>query len=370
MQAMAITANILTEQGFVQGQLTLNGETITAIEGDAVTEAQARTNGLPWLLPGFIDCHVHGAGGFDVMDGDSALASIAKIHAQHGTTSLLATTLTAPIAALETCFKGVAHCVSNPVPGSATVLGIHLEGPFINAQKLGAQPDFARPFSMDEIHFLHQISPMRVITLAPELPGHLNAIEALLSLNIRVQLGHSAGSYDDALKALQAGVKGFTHLFNAMTGLHHREPGMVGAALAHAEYAEIIPDLIHVHPGAIQTAARCIPKLFSVTDATAATGMPDGPYQLGSQQVFKCLGCVKLADGTLAGSALTMDQAFRNWVQMGFSLEEASHKTALNAADFLGEHQRGRLRVGLLADMVMLDQQLNLKDVWVEGVCV
>lgn len=370
MQAMAITANILTEQGFIQGQLTLNGERIAAIEGDAITEVQARANGLPWLLPGFIDCHVHGAGGFDVMDGIGALETICKLHAQHGTTSLIATTLTAPIAELISSFKGVANCVSNPVPGSANVLGVHLEGPFINAQKLGAQPDFARPFSIEEIHLLHGISPLRVITLAPEFPGHIEAIESLVSMGIRVQLGHSAGSYEDAGKALHAGATGFTHLFNAMTGLHHREPGMVGAALAHAQYAEIIPDLIHVHTGAIQAAARCIPKLFSVTDATAATGMPDGTYQLGKQQVFKCMGCVKLVDGTLAGSALTMDQAFRNWVQLGFSVAEASHKTALHAADFLGEHQRGRLRVGLLADMVMLDQQLNLKDVWVEGVRV
>lgn len=367
---MPIQANILTETGFIQGELALDGEFISSIEGDPVSEADAKSNGLPWLLPGFIDGHVHGAGGFDVMDGGSALASIAKIHAQHGTTSLLATTLTAPLADLEASFKGVALSVASPAVGAASVLGVHLEGPFINASRLGAQPDFARPFSIDEIDLLHRIFPMRVITLAPELPGHVEAIKSLVSLGIRVQLGHSAGSFEDALNGLNAGATGFTHLFNAMTGLHHRDPGLVGAALAQAEYAEIIPDLIHVHPGAIQTAARCIPKLFSVTDATSATGMPDGSYQLGKQQVFKCMGCVKLVDGTLAGSALTMDQAFRNWVQMGFSLEEASHKTALNAADFLDEHQRGRLRVGLIADMVLLDQKLNLKDVWVKGVSV
>lgn len=365
---MSITANILTEQGFVQGQLTLESERIASIEGDVVSETQAKTNGLPWLLPGFIDCHVHGAGGFDVMDGDSALQVICKTHAQYGTTSLLATTLTAPLSELETSFRGIALCASNPAQGTASLLGVHLEGPFINASKLGAQPDFARLFSIDEIHLLHQISPLRVITLAPELPGHIEAIQHLLALDIRVQIGHSAGSYEDALKALNTGATGFTHLFNAMTGLHHRDPGMVGAALANAQYAEIIPDLIHVHSGALKTAARCIPKLFSVTDATAATGMPDGSYQLGKQKVFKCLGCVKLADGTLAGSALTMDQAFRNWVQLGFSLQEASHKTSLHAADFLGEHQRGRLRPGLLADMVLLDHRLNLKNVWIKGV--
>ena len=132
-----------------------------------------------------------------------------------------------------------------------------------------------------------------------------------------VQIGHSAGSYEDGVAALAAGATGFTHLFNAMTGLHHREPGMAGAALAHAQRAEIIPDLLHVHPGAIRVALRAIPGLYCVTDSTAAAGMPDGDYRLGRHTVTKCLGGVRLADGTLAGSTLTMDQALRNLVGLG-----------------------------------------------------
>jgi N-acetylglucosamine-6-phosphate deacetylase len=367
---MHIEANILSESGFIQGNVVVEGEFISAVEGEFISENQAKSNGLPWLFPGFIDCHVHGGGGFDVMEGETALEQITKVHAQHGTTALLATTLTSPPNELASTFKAIANAMSMNWQGGSCVLGAHLEGPYINPHKLGAQPDFARPFDLEELLNLHATAPIRVITLATEIAGHLDAIDLLIHKGIRVQQGHSVSSYDDALLAFNKGARGFTHLFNAMSGLQHRAPGVVGAALAHAEYAEIIPDLIHVHPGALHTAARCIPKLFTVTDATSATGMPDGAYQLGSHQVFKCMGCVKLADGTLAGSALTMDQAFRNWVDLGFSLEDASHKTSLHAADYLGEYQRGRIRSGLFADLVLLDKQLNLKQVWIKGVSV
>jgi N-acetylglucosamine-6-phosphate deacetylase len=150
--------------------------------------------------------------------------------------------------------------------------------------------------------------------VAPEIDGHLALVKQMADAGIRVQIGHTNGTYEDGVAALAQGAAGFTHLFNAMPGLHHREPGMAGAALAHAQYAEIIPDLLHVHPGAIKVALRSIPKLFCVTDSTAAAGMPDGEYMLGRQTVHKCMGGVRLADGTLAGSTLTMDQALRNLV--------------------------------------------------------
>src|SRR3978361_169701 len=164
----------------------------------------------------------------------------------------------------------------------------------------------------------------------------MEVIQEMAARGVRVQLGHSLGTYDDAVNALKHGARGFTHLFTAMSPLHHRDPGMVGAALAHAEYAELIPDLLHVHPGAIRAALRAIPRLYCVTDSTAATGMPDGSYTLGRQTVHKCLGGVRLADGTLAGSTLTMDQALRNMVGLGLSVEDASRRVATHAADFLG----------------------------------
>jgi N-acetylglucosamine-6-phosphate deacetylase len=212
------------------------------------------------------------------------------------------------------------------------------------------------------------MAPIRLITLAPEVPGNMQMIDALVDAGFTVQLGHTAGSFEDGVDAIKRGARGFTHLFNAMTGMHHRKPGMVGAALAHAEYAEIIPDLLHVHPGAIRVALRAIPKLFCVTDSTAASGMPDGEYRLGRHTVTKCNGGVRLADGTLAGSTLTMDEALRNLVEkLGLDLVDASARVSTNAADYLGLVDRGRLRAGAWADMVVLDRDLTINRVVVEG---
>jgi N-acetylglucosamine-6-phosphate deacetylase len=221
---------------------------------------------------------------------------------------------------------------------------------------------------MDELLALNALATIRLITLAPEMAGHLDWIPSLVAAGFRVQLGHSTGSYEDGVAALERGASGFTHLFNAMSGLHHRDPGMVGAALAHARYAEVIPDLLHVHPGAIRAALRAIPCLYCVTDSTAAAGMPDGDYQLGSHRVTKCMGGVRLANGTLAGSTLTMDQALRNLLGIGLDLEDASRRVSTHAADFLGLHDRGRLSVGAWADLVVLDPQgMRLNEVFVEG---
>jgi N-acetylglucosamine-6-phosphate deacetylase len=153
--------------------------------------------------------------------------------------------------------------------------------------------------------------------------------------------------------------------------LHHRTPGLVGAALAHGQYAEIIPDLLHVHPGAIRVALRAVPRLYCVTDSTAAAGMPDGEYRLGRHTVHKCLGGVRLADGTLAGSTLTMDQALRNLVdELGLELADASRRVSTYAADFLGIADRGRLAPGAWADAVVLDRDLRLREVFTEGASV
>jgi N-acetylglucosamine-6-phosphate deacetylase len=247
------------------------------------------------------------------------------------------------------------------------MLGVHLEGPFLNRRRLGAQPPDVVTGSRALVESYNAIAPIRVLTMAPEVTGHLELIPHLKHMGIRVQIGHSAGSYDDGVAALKAGAAGFTHLFNGMSGMSHKEPGMVDAAMAHAEYAEIIPDLLHVHPGAIRAALRAIPRLYGVTDATSATGMPDGEYALGTQRVFKCLGCVRLATGSLAGSVLTMDQALRNFVGLGMDVAEASQRLSLFPADYLGESQRGRLAPGAWADIVVLDQSLHPVAVFVEG---
>jgi N-acetylglucosamine-6-phosphate deacetylase len=364
-----LAGHILTPQGFVAGSMQIAADgRIAKIVGTPVEASRVRDSKDPIVLPGFIDLHVHGGGGHDVMEGADAVAKAAATHAAHGTTALLATTVTAPEAELTDAFRGVAPLCTQRSTGAARVLGVHLEGPYINPGKLGAQPDFARPFDAAELRRLNDIAPIRLITLAPEMPGHLEAIAQLAAEGFKVQVGHSLGTYEEGVAALEKGAASFTHLFNAMSGLHHRAPGMVGAALAHARFAEIIPDLVHVHPGAIRAALRCIPGLFCVTDATAAAGMPDGEYRLGSQTVTKCLGGVRLADGTLAGSSLTLDQALRNLVDaIGLDLVDASSRLSTHAAQFLGLADRGFLAAGTWADAIVLDRDLSLTAVYVEG---
>ena len=364
----SVSADVLTPEGVVRGTLAWNKEgRVVAVQGHTIPEAEAGQGGLPLALPGFVDLHVHGAMGYDVMDAGASAATIAAGLAHHGTTSWLATTMTAPSADIDRALRDLAPACRQRTDGQARLLGVHLEGPYISDQRLGAQPDCTASVDLQQIRLWHAIAPIRVLTLAPEVPGHLAAIGALNDMGIRVQIGHSNGSYHDGHAALQAGAAGFTHVFNAMSALHHREPGMVGAALAHAQHAEIIPDLLHVHPGAIRVALRAIPGLYCVSDATAATGMPDGEYRLGRQRVHKCLGAVRLADGTLAGSALTLDQALRNLLSLGMGLREASARVSTVAADYLGLPDRGRLAPGAWADVVVLDTQHTVQRVLVEG---
>ncbi|MBT9459891.1 MAG: N-acetylglucosamine-6-phosphate deacetylase [Burkholderiaceae bacterium] len=362
-----VEGHILTPQGFVQGYLEHEAGRVLRIEGDSVSESRVRLEALAIVLPGFIDLHVHGGGGHDIMEGGESAQSVARSHVKHGTTAMLATTMTAPMSEIEAAMRAVGAVCRTRAPGSARLLGVHLEGPYINSGKLGAQPNFAKPANLDELMGLHALAPIKLITLAPELPGNLELIAPLRAAGFQVQIGHTLGTYEDGVAALSEGAGGFTHLFNAMTGMHHREPGMVGAALAHAKYSEIIPDLLHAHPGAIRVALRAIPCLFCVTDSTAAAGMPDGEYSLGRHRVTKCMGGVRLADGTLAGSTLTMDQALRNLVGLGLEIEDASRRVSTYAAEYLGLDDRGHLAPGTQADFVVMDRDLQLQRVVVEG---
>ena len=342
----------------------------TPVSDATVAEALARGESRRWILPGFIDLHVHGGGGADAMEGAAAVHTMARTHAAHGTTSFLITTMTAPRAELNIVLPDLARCCLPGATDGATPLGLHLEGPYLNPGRLGAQPAAAVVATLDEVLHYLSLAPIRVLTLAPEIHDRLDIIATVASRGIRVQLGHSLATYEQACDALHHGAAGFTHLYNAMTPLQHRAPGVVGAALAHADYAELIPDLLHVHPGAMLAAFRAIPHLYCVTDGTAACGMPDGDYKLGSQPVNKCLGAVRLADGTLAGSALTMDQALRNLVNIGLPLADASRRVSQFPADYLGETQRGRIAEGAIADIVVLDGALQLQHVFVSGRCV
>ncbi len=353
--------NILIDGAFCEGEIEFN-EKIQSLK-----KLGPENSSLQKIIPGFIDLHVHGGGGADIMDGGAAVETVAKTHAQFGTTSFLATTMTAPFEDLEKSFLAMKSSFLKRGQKESRLLGVHLEGPFISAQKLGAQPDYVRAGTVAEIEKLHKIVSIKTLTLAPEVFNNLEIIRDLKALNIMVQIGHSNGTYEQGVRALELGAKSFTHLFNAMSGFHHREPGMVGAALAHGDYAELIPDLLHVHPGAIKAALRAIPKLYFVTDATSATGMPDGDYQLGKQKVHKCLGGVRLQDGTLAGSALTMDQALRNLVGLGLSVAEASQRLSQIPAELIGVGDRGVIKESNFSDLIVLKSDLSIKEVYLEG---
>ncbi|ADD27198.1 N-acetylglucosamine-6-phosphate deacetylase [Meiothermus ruber] len=318
-----------------------------------------------FILPGFIDLHVHGGDGADCMDGEQAVRRMARFHARHGTTALLATTVTAPLEELEAALRGIAAVVQNPGPGEARVLGVHLEGPFISPERLGAQPPYALEPSIETMRYLLSLAPIRVVTLAPERPGALELIRFLSEQGVRVQQGHTAATYAQALAGFEAGAQGFTHFYNAMTPLHHREPGVVGLGLERARWAEIIPDGLHVHPAVIRALARAIPQTYAVTDAVAAAGRPEGEYRLGRHRVYKKSQGVFLADGTLAGSALTMDRAAYNLRCWGYTVPEVMQMTSSFAAQYLGIPHG--LEIGQPADLVVLDEQARLVEVYVRG---
>ncbi|MCR8724617.1 N-acetylglucosamine-6-phosphate deacetylase [Frigidibacter sp. ROC022] len=339
-----------------------------AHEGGRISSVQADDSiDGPIILPGFIDLHCHGGAGDDVMDGDGAVGRIAALHAGNGTTAMLATTMTAPVQQIRSVLADVAHAMARPDPNSAELLGVHLEGPFISPDLLGAQPAYAREIDIELLAELNAIAPIRVLTYAPEADPDGDFPAFARRNGILAQLGHSPCTYEMAERAFREGASGTTHLFNAMSGLHHRKPGLVGAALAHAEHAELIPDLLHVHPGAIKAALRAIPGLYAVTDATRATGMPDGEYPFGDVTARKCGNGLRLEDGTLAGSCLSMLQAFRNLVEIGLPMAEAARRCATVQADYLGLPDRGRIVPGAVADLVILAPDLSLTEVLLRG---
>ncbi len=355
-----LTGQILTPEGWCPGQLAF-GRSIEAVRARADVSADR------FVLPGFVDLHVHGGGGADAMAGADSLRAMARFHAGHGTTSLLATTVTAPSDDLRRALHAISTVIRDRRPGEARVLGVHLEGPFISPDALGAQPPFAIAPDLTLVDELCALAPIRVATVAPEIDPDHALLRRLARHGVRVQLGHSCGSYEQAAAALAAGAAGFTHLFNAMTGMHHRRPGLVGAALVLAQHAELILDFQHVALGAARVALRAIPGLYGITDAVAAAGMPDGEYALGRHRVLKRSDAVRLADGTLAGSVLTMDQALRNFLALGLDVRDAARRLSTYPADYLGQDDCGRIVAGARADLVVVNSAGRLLEVYIEG---
>ncbi len=324
-----------------------------------------------WLVPGYIDPHVHGGcdGQCNTSDAEE-VAEVAGFHARHGTTGLVATTVAAPVEQLVGALEAIARC------SAPTLLGAHLEGPFLSPERPGAMdPGLFLAPDVEQLGRLLEAGAgaVRVVTLAPELPGALELVRMLARAGIVVSVGHTDASDAEVREAVLAGASAATHVFNAMAPFHHRVPGAVGAVLDLPEVScELICDGVHVDPVAMRLLYRAKGAygVRLVTDAMSAAGMPDGDYQLGGRQVTVIGGRAVLAGGgSIAGSTLTMEAAVQNAVRfLGISVEEAVLMASTNSARLLGLGRRkGEISAGSDADLVVLDELLAVQATMVAG---
>lgn len=316
-----------------------------------------------YVLPGFIDVHIHGYCGSDVMDAtDSALKTISKGIAKNGVTSFLPTTMTMPKDNIENALENIGAMMLQDNNIGARVLGAHLEGPFINKEKKGAQ-SAKNIIPIDEELLIKYKDIIKVITIAPEIDGAMEAIKKY-NKDFRFSLGHTAADYHIAKQGICAGAKSVTHLFNAMTTFNHREPGVVGAALTTDCYVELISDNYHVHPAVYQIIVdtKGYNKILLVSDCIRAGGLDNGTYDLGGQQVtVDGISCT-LGDGTIAGSMLDYNLAIRNFHNgTKSSLEDIFNMVSKNQATYLGiDHIAGEISPNKWADFAVLDKEFNV----------
>jgi N-acetylglucosamine-6-phosphate deacetylase len=393
---------VVTPEGVLSpGWIRLAGHLIDAVGAGEAQEQAAL--GLPttdlggrWVLPGFVDMHVHGGGGVSFTEGSQDEAvRVAEFHLGHGTTSIVASLVTAPLSELERRAALLAG-----LAGAGVIAGIHLEGPFLSAVRCGAQdprhmlaPDLAAFERLRAAAAGH----LKVITIAPELPGATEVIKAAARAGLTVAVGHTDATADVAAAAVDAGATHATHLFNGMRPLHHREPGAAGALLDRDEVTcEVIADGVHLHDTVIRLAARAVGpgRLVLITDAMAAAGMPDGSYRLGSAQVNVTGGVARLAGrpdrsadtaqpaagsgkpaadsgkpGAIAGSTATMAAVVRHAVAAGLPVPVAAAAASTTPARVLGINDLvGALCPGLHADLVVFDEDFRLRAVMRQGI--
>jgi N-acetylglucosamine-6-phosphate deacetylase len=360
--------------------LAVAGERIVALGEAPVAGSLPHVDvGGARLVPGLIETHVHGMLEHDVADATpEALAAIGRALARHGVTSWLPTTVACPPEALDATLRAVSAAQTEEgAPQGARVLGAHLESNFLAPRYKGAQPE-AWLRSPDDAELRAVLSRWRrslsLVTLAPELPGALDLIRTLVEWDIVVSVGHSDATHDEVLAAVEAGATRVTHLCNAQRPFHHREPGVVGAGLVCDElFTELIADLVHVHPAGLEIARRCKGpgRLVLVSDALRGTGLPPGRYELGGQETTLDGTVARLADGTIAGSTLTLDRAVAHMVRhTGASLADAFWMASAAPAESLRLPDRGALAPGMRADVALFDGELRCTGTMVGGVWV
>ncbi len=357
---MLVRGQLILDDSIVPGRLHVEDGRIAAIEPD---EAEA---GGPLIAPGFVDLHVHGWGGHDAMRPREDLDGMARALLGHGVTSFLPTAVTAGLDALRDFADRVRDWLPQAPSDGAEPLGFNLEGPFISPMKPGAQnPAFiAAPDRVPLEALTPLLLGLRLTTVAPEIEGGLDLVRWLSASGIVVSLGHSAASLDEARAGYAAGARSTTHLFNAMSGVDHHEPGLAVAALEDdIVYTELIADGHHVHPSLFPIVARLKPaeRLLLVSDALPCAGTGDGRSAIGGLEVEVRAGRATLAGtDTLAGSLIALDSAVRNLVAGGLSLTAAVAAASRNPLALLSVDDRGRIAVGQRADLVELDDELNV----------
>lgn len=327
------------------------------------------------LVPAYLDVHIHGSGGSDVMEATAgALSTIGNFLAKHGVGSYLATTVSAPVDATLQSLSGLAALMGKEIPGAKPV-GIHMEGPFISHAKRGAHAErdliqptvalFDRMWEASEGH-------IRLMTIAPELPGADEVIARAVALGVRVSLGHSNAGIEDAERGVRLGATSATHTFNAMRRFDHRDPGILGVVLNREElFAEMICDGLHVHPEVVRMfwKQKGADRAILITDAMSATGMPDGSYKLGELEVRVKNGKCIIGEDTLAGSTLTLDRGVRNFAEFtGADLATAATLASRNPARMVGlDAQAGSLEAGRSADITVLSPKGEVVETILRG---
>ncbi|MCI6444023.1 MAG: N-acetylglucosamine-6-phosphate deacetylase [Clostridia bacterium] len=360
--------------GIVKTNIGIENGRIAYIGNEGNIEPIFETDGI--VVPGFIDEHIHGAGGADAMDGTvEALQTISEFLAREGTTGFLATTMTQSPENITNALKAVKKVREKGEYKGAEVLGVHLEGPFISPKHVGAQPlEYVATPDAELFDKYNEASgnSIKIVTLAPEVEGGLGLVKHLSNIGVVASVGHTGGKYADVVNAVAAGATNVTHTYNAQTGLHHREAGVVGAAMLLDELnCEMICDTIHVSVPAIKLVIKNKPhdKYTLITDAMRAKGMPDGKSELGGQDVFVNNGEARLADGTLAGSVLKMNVAVKNLVEKaGVPFTDAIDFATYNPAKNIGVlHERGTIEVGKRADLTVLNSDFEVLYTLVNG---
>jgi len=379
MLTALLNARVLTpDEELASPTVVIRDGRIEAVGAGLTPPAGAQTFDLGGLtlVPGFIDIHVHGGGGFSLITEDlDEIRSYARWAVSRGVTGFLATLVGAPPPQMKRWLAAAVAAGHGVDGGGARLVGLHLEGPFVNPARRGALPsEGLRPPNVAEFLALAEAAQgrLKVITLAPELPSAADIVAAACRRGIVVSMGHTDATYEQALEAIEWGVRQATHCFNGMRPFHHRDPGCLGAILSSSRLsAELIADGVHVHPGAMALllAAKGPHGAILITDGIAAAGLGDGSYSLAGEAIQVRDGVASLADGTLAGSVATMDQTIRNIVRLGLTpLADAVRMASTNPAAALGLGQRlGRIAPGFEADLVALDERLEVALTFVGG---